>query len=70
MIVSPDILRKETVALIKQIDAQIVEVKAEAQRLHLEPQELRDTSGNWVMNPLLLAKAMAYSTLVQLQSKK
>lgn len=70
MIVNADSLRKDTVALIKQIDAQINEVKAEAQQVGTVPEKLQDTSGNWVMIPLLLAKAQAYNTLVLLQSPK
>lgn len=70
MIINPDILRRDTVQLITQIDAQINEVKAEAQQLDIPPEKLRDANGNWVMSPLLLAKTMAYATLVQLQTKQ
>ena len=70
MIINPDILRRDTIQLIKQIDAQINEVKEEAQQIGIPPEKLRDSSGNWVMSPLLLAKTMAYSTLVTLQTKK
>jgi len=70
MIINPDILRRDTIQLIKQIDAQINEVKEEAQQIGIPPEKLRDSSGNWVMSPLLLAKTMAYSTLVTLQAKK
>lgn len=70
MNVSPDILRRETVQLIRQIDAQIEEVKAESIRRGTVPSALRDSTGNWVLSPLLLAKAQAYNTLVLLQTKK
>jgi hypothetical protein len=70
MNISPDILRKETVQLIRQIDAQIEEIKAESTRMGKVPSELRDSTGNWVLSPLLLAKAQAYNTLVLLQAKK
>jgi hypothetical protein len=70
MIINPDILRKETVALIKQIDAQINEVTQEAALKGIGPEKLRDGVGNWVMGPLLLAKAQAYATLVALQVPK
>jgi hypothetical protein len=69
VIINADILRKETVALIRQIDAQIEEIKAAAALQGCKPEELRDGVGNWVMSPLLLAKAQAYSTLVNLQTK-
>jgi len=70
MIISPDSLRKETVSLIRQIDTQIDEVKQQAQKMGVAPEKLQDSVGNWTMSPLLLAKAMAYSTLVQLQTKR
>lgn len=70
MIINADILRRETMALLRQIDAQIEEVKKEAQSMGVPPSTLRDSSGGWAMSPLLLARAMAYSTLVQLQVPK
>lgn len=70
MIVNPDILRRDTIQLINQIDAQINEVKEEAQQMGIPPEKMRDSNDNWVMSPLLLAKAQAYATLVQLQVKK
>jgi len=70
MIISPDILRRDTIALIKQIETQIEEVTREAMLARIDPSKMRDSSGNWVMIPLLLAKAQAYSTLVLLQQKK
>ena len=70
MIINPDILRRDTIQLIKQIDAQIEEVKEEAKKIGIPPEKMRDANGNWVMSPLLLAKTMAYATLVQLQTKK
>lgn len=70
MNVSPDILRRETVQLINQIDRQIKEIREYATSIGTEPHKLRDNNGNWVMPPLLLAKAQAYNTLVQLQVKK
>jgi len=69
MIVSIDILRKETVQLIKQIDMQMEEVARHAAEIGIEGYKLRDAQGNWAMSPLLLAKAQAYATLVQLQAK-
>jgi hypothetical protein len=69
MIINRDILRRDTIKLIKQIDAQIAEVQEEATRMGIPPEKLRDTNNNWVMSPLLLAKAQAYSSLVLLQAK-
>jgi hypothetical protein len=70
MIINPDIMRRDTVQLLKQIDVQIKEVEEAARRSNVPPSKLRDTNGNWVINPLLLAKVQAYATLVQLQSMK
>lgn len=69
MNVSPDILRRETVQLIRQIDTQIKEVEKEAERFGVSPEKLRDGNGTWPMTHLLLAKAQAYNTLVLLQTK-
>lgn len=70
MIVSPDALRKETVALIKQIDEQIKEIELFAYARDIASTQVTDGRGNWVMTPLLQAKATAYNTLVLLQTKK
>lgn len=70
MNVSPDVLRKETVQLIRQIDTQIAAVEKYAERLGTEARDLNSGSGNWAMSPLLVAKATAYNTLVMLQEKK
>jgi hypothetical protein len=68
MIINDDILRRDTIQLLRQIDLQINEVNQEAKKLGVKSHELRDSSGNWVMSPLLLAKVQAYSMLVQLQA--
>ena len=70
MIINDDIMRRDTVQLLKQIDEQIEEVKRVAKEMGIEPHKLRDSNNNWVMIPLLLAKSQAYSMLVQLQTKK
>lgn len=70
MNVSPDVLRKETVQLIRDIDKQIAAVEKYAERLGVDPHELHSGSGSWALAPLLLAKATAYNTLAQLQVKK
>lgn len=70
MIINPDILRRDTVQLLNDINLQIKEVKEEAQKMGISPEKLRDGYGNWVMSPLLMAKTQAYATLVQLQVMK
>lgn len=70
MIVSPDALRRDVVALLKDIEKQIMEVEKFAKNNGTEPFEVRDAYGGWVMSPLLLAKAQAYATLVQLNEQR
>lgn len=69
MIINDDILRRDTIQLLRQIDVQIKEVSEEARRRGYAPEQLRDSAGNWPMSPLLLAKVQAYSMLIQLQAK-
>jgi hypothetical protein len=68
MIYSADALRKDTVALITQIDKQIAAVEARGKEMGIDPNLMQDSQGYWPMIPLLQAKAMAYNTLVMLQS--
>lgn len=70
MIINADSLRKDTVALIKQIDNQIAEVTHAAEQMGISPERVRDSHGNWPMIQLLQAKAQAYNTLVLLQPSK
>jgi len=68
VIISPDILRRDTIQLINQINAQIEEVEAQAKLNGVKPTSLVDHDGNFVLPPLLLAKATTYNTLVMLQT--
>lgn len=70
MIVNQDSLRRDTVALIRDIDKQIEEITRYAKQINVEPHRLRDAQGNWALTPLLQAKATAYNTLVLLQVTK
>jgi hypothetical protein len=70
VIINPDIMRRDTVQLLNDINTQIKEVKEEARRTGVPSEKMRDSAGNWIMSPLLLAKAQAYSTLIQLQVMK
>jgi hypothetical protein len=70
MNVSPDALRKELVALIRQINEQIEEIEKVAIERKIPIETIQDQQGNWVFPPLLLAKVQAYAALVQLQTKK
>ena len=70
MIINNDILRRDTIQLMKQIEVQIKEVNEWAAELGCEGYQLRDTNGNYPMIPLLLAKTQAYAMLIQLQTTK
>lgn len=67
MIINDDILRRDTIKLIKQVDQQIAVVNQRAAELGIEGFQLRDQNGNWPMVALLLAKVQAHAALVQLQ---
>lgn len=69
MVINSDILRRDTVQIIKAIDAQIDEIKRDGAGRGIPTEKLRDSNGNYVMTPLLLAKAQAYNTLVLLQTR-
>jgi len=70
MNVSPDVLRKDLVAIIRQIEVQLNEIKEEARLAGIQPEKLRSNDGSWVIIPLLSAKANAYSALVMLNEHK
>jgi hypothetical protein len=70
MIYNVNELRKDTVALIQQINAQIKEVEDRAREQGCAATKLIDSRGDFVLLPLLLAKATAYNTLVMLQSQE
>jgi hypothetical protein len=69
MEVSPNALRKETVQVLNQVNAQIGEVTAAAHRRGCEPEALRDEHGNWPMIQLLLAKSQCVNTLTLLSEQ-
>ena len=70
MIINDDLLRRETIQLLRLIDQQIDEVNRQAEQMGISSHIMRDSTGNWVMIPLLLAKTQAYAMLIQLQTKK
>lgn len=58
---------RETLIDINQC---IGEIERQAKRLGTEPHILRDSSGNWVLAPLLCAKAQMVHSYALLHSKK
>lgn len=66
MMTSPDMLRKDTVHTLGQINKAIENLEGEAQNLGMEAHQLRDANNAQPLAPLLLAKVMAINTLVEL----
>jgi hypothetical protein len=56
-------LGRELVRTLSQINNQIEEVKDQAENSEIDPYRLRDTSGNWILIPLLGAKAQCLHAL-------
>lgn len=69
MDVSPNALRKETVQLLAQINTQIATVKLVAKERGVEPHQIMDPSGQYLLSPLLLAKAQCLHTLTLLNEQ-
>lgn len=76
MDISPNSLRRETLATMRGIDEQISDIDSyiESNDLtkggrRLEATELRDQNGAFVMPPLLLARAQCLNTLAILRGK-
>ena len=69
MEIRPLVLRQELMDAYKDVDRQITLVKDEAESMEIQPGELRDGQGNWVMIPLLVAKAQLLHGLIILNRK-
>lgn len=70
MIVSQNDLRRDTMQVMRYVDEQIKAVEALAESMRTDAVRLRDSQGNFVLPPLLLAKAQTLNTLVLLQQPK
>lgn len=70
MVISNNELRRNVLEILTDIQVQIDEVKKEAALFTMQPSEVKDHNGNWVMVPLLLAKIQAISTLIQLNESE
>lgn len=69
MEVSPNALRKDTAATLRQVEAQIDTLTREANANGIEPTSLKYTDGTWPIIPLLLAKATCLNTLTLLNEQ-
>lgn len=62
-------LGRELGKTVAQINSQLQTVEHDAKRRGISPHDLQDSSGNWVMVPLLAAKAQALHALVLINQK-
>ena len=53
-----------------QINAQIEEIHSQAKRMGIPAVKMRDASGNYVLSPLLAAKAQTLHALVLVNQKR
>lgn len=63
--IRPGAIRAELGKALKEIDAQIEEVKKYASGLNIPIYTLRDAHGGWVYIPLLVARAQVLAALTQ-----
>jgi hypothetical protein len=67
MNISPNELRRQTVAVMKGVDAQMREVEETAASRGVPAETFKAPDGTYVMTPLLLAKSQCLATLTALQ---
>lgn len=70
MNVSQNELRRLTVSTLKDVDKAIEAIKDEATMRDISPVTIRDQNGNWVLLPLLAAKAQCLNTLTLLNDQR
>lgn len=69
MEIRPIVLRQELVESYQDVQRQITVVKDTAVSMGIEPKDLRDADGGWVMIPLLLTRVQILHTLALLNQK-
>lgn len=57
-------LGRELVKTLTQVNAQIDEIRKEAEARGIPPVKFRDSAGNYILAPLLAAKAQLLHSLV------
>lgn len=70
MEINRNLLRKEISTNLSEIEAQILAIKKVAADMEIHPTSLRDSSGNFMLAPLLVSKASALHALVLLQAER
>lgn len=63
-------VRQELSKLLGQIEEQIREVETTAAGMNIPAYKLRDANGNFVMAPLLAAKAQTWHSLVLMNQRR
>jgi hypothetical protein len=69
MNVSPNELRKETVGVLNQVNAQIQEIEKNAEARGVSPHHMVDSYGAYQLSPLLMAKSQCLNTLTLLNEQ-
>jgi hypothetical protein len=65
-VINHNVLRKELGESLRIVDEQIAEIKAQ----HVNPYALKNEQGEYVLVPLIVAKANIYCALVQLNQPR
>jgi len=65
---NPRVLRREITRHLTDIERQIGQVYRRAEEMHTEAFLIRDEKGNFLLTPLLVAKAQCLHSLTLLQS--
>lgn len=69
MEIRPIVLRQELVESYQDVQRQLTVVKDTAVSMGIEPKDLRDSNGGWVMIPLLLTRVQILHALALLNQK-
>jgi hypothetical protein len=68
--ISETALRQALRDTLKDVNTSLAVIERQAKRMGVEPQLIRDEHGNWILAPLLVAKAQCIHALVLLQTKE
>lgn len=68
--INHNVLRQEITACLRVVEEQIEVVKSKAVQLDVSPYSLQDSTGGYVMVPLIVAKVNLYCALVDLNQKR
>lgn len=62
-------IRRELDRALRQINSQIEEIRQEAVRTSTPPVTMRDSQGNYIWSPLVVAKAQVLHAIVLMHEK-